>query len=924
MLNALNATAKRPISLMIAAAVLLSAIFFISSPVPAFAADGDFATGMTVTATVDSYAVYDTDYYAELSANYAADDTFLAGTAGELAAIAKFVNEGNDFSGKTVIMTADIDLGGEGLTVTRTPAAGNFTVEIGGNVTNAWTPIGNDIYPFSGTFIGGNHTVRNMVTVETPAGHAYAGLFGYVDGGSISGVTVGDDGDAAESSCSVAVAGLSTRIARAGGIAGNTENGGIITNCAYTGGVYSSSAGWYSYAGGIVGIAYINSSIANCTNAGEVYARSASGSDSYAGGIAGRINNGFITNCANTGDIYASSVDYSSYAGGIAGYVYGSSITNCYNTGDVYAYVISSYAYVGGITGCVSNGSGGITNCYNTGAVRAIAYSNSYAGGLAGYVDTSNSNSYNTGNVTAQTTRTTGAPQTYAGGAVGNNYGTLTALYNTGDVTAADNHPTADSVAGGIMAYGFGSVTGSWYDSLITLTSDAAPLQDGSSVVGLDLVLIHQNYKVNTLGNDVFDTAAADYDAWHFFPITGGIGLHPELKLMMKKASASIATDSGTLTANVTETGFLGGVDMGELTYRWYRNGAPIAGADEQTYDLTAADANCVIWVKIEAENYKGEIAAFLETTAPEVTATVPADEADDVSAGLTEISVTFSEAMDKTVNGVVSLAPGNETIEVTAYSWNAAGTVLTATFPNALDYATEYTLTVSGFGDLAGNAMEDEFTSTFTTEEETPITPDKTKVRNLSLTVTAPKKGAVPSNTAVVTVGGNRVKADSVTWTGNFGANGTFKAGEVYTVKIKVSLTDTDKYEWANGVTVTVNGKTARFDPITQTVTYTFAALPADPPADKPSDKPSTGTNPLLLTIPHTGIYTITLDADGGTGVPLSIGTDTTGRLPFLPEPTKDGAVFAGWFTEEDGGGKQVTKYTVFTNHTTIYALWK
>lgn len=77
--------------------------------------------------------------------------------------LAEQVNGGNNFSGKTITLTADIDLDGID-----------------------WRPIGNvTSYPgitFAGTFDGGEHTISNLTTSDNTTAHASAGLFGSITG----------------------------------------------------------------------------------------------------------------------------------------------------------------------------------------------------------------------------------------------------------------------------------------------------------------------------------------------------------------------------------------------------------------------------------------------------------------------------------------------------------------------------------------------------------------------------------------------------------------------------------------------------------------------------------------------------------------------------------------------------------------------
>lgn len=85
-------------------------------------------------------------------------------TVDELKEFAELVNEGTSFAGKTVKLTADIDLKDE-----------------------AWTPIGTKENPFKGTFDGGNNTVSNLkVTGE----NSYVGFFGRMSDATLKNITI--------------------------------------------------------------------------------------------------------------------------------------------------------------------------------------------------------------------------------------------------------------------------------------------------------------------------------------------------------------------------------------------------------------------------------------------------------------------------------------------------------------------------------------------------------------------------------------------------------------------------------------------------------------------------------------------------------------------------------------------------------------
>ena len=73
--------------------------------------------------------------------------------------------------------------------------------------------------------------------------------------------------------------------------------------------------------------------------------------------------------------------------------------------------------------------------------------------------------------------------------------------------------------------------------------------------------------------------------------------------------------------------------------------------------------------------------------------------------------------------------------------------------------------------------------------------------------------------------------------------------------------------------------------------------------------------------TINATG-YKITFDAKGGTLTATELYTDRTGKLASLPNATRSGYTFDGWFTAETGGEKVTTEKT-FNANITLYAHW-
>ena len=256
-------------------------------------------------------------------------------TAAELRGLADLVNGGNDFSGKTIILESDIDLG-----------------------NHEWTPIGIGGKSFKGTFRGNSEEkieIRNL-KMTSPSQLNYAttygaGLFGFIEEATISNLHI------------------------CGTIDVSSPENGI-------------------YAGPVAG--YVNNSdISNCESDMDI---KTTGEFAYSGGVAGYINNAKISSCINRGTIEGYGYDQSQ-CGGIVALVYGTSaIDNCRNEGDVYAENTpeangdqdGTGCMAGGIAGYQEMGSGEniISSCINTGNItsKENGHNNSDAGGIVGYV----------------------------------------------------------------------------------------------------------------------------------------------------------------------------------------------------------------------------------------------------------------------------------------------------------------------------------------------------------------------------------------------------------------------------------------------------------------------------------------------------------------------------------------------------------
>ena len=281
-------------------------------------------------------------------------------TPEQLYAFATQVNNGTNYSGRTVTLTTDIDLSGY----------------------SNWTPIGIFAYShyFCGTFNGQGHKVTNLeVNAKATETGYVAGLFGHIGiGGVVRDLTV--------SSLEVRVDKEEDDniVCYVGAIAGYNE--GVIVGCANRGvTVYGN---WKEARVG--GIAGENSgNIQNSYNLGRVYTSSKSGN--FLGGIVGNnASSGNIKNC-----FVRASIDESNTAtdGPICGNNIGT-ISGCFymNGSSTDAIADLVLANNGDNSGTISGANGTVKNVlldnrtiYSDGAWNTICLPFSIGTGAAGY-----------------------------------------------------------------------------------------------------------------------------------------------------------------------------------------------------------------------------------------------------------------------------------------------------------------------------------------------------------------------------------------------------------------------------------------------------------------------------------------------------------------------------------------------------------
>lgn len=220
-------------------------------------------------------------------------------------------------------VNAKKDLKAGSITITNSDGFKGYKFILSNNIdlsAGFWTPIGNSINPFSGSFDGNNKTITLGIKAE--ANQAQAGLFGTID-----------------------------TDAKVEKLAVNITSGGIT----------STATGAASNAGAIAAIN--NGTINQCYVTGDGFILSANGTNSYAGGIAGS-NGGTISNCYNLIPVKVDN-GTTAYAGGIAGHNTGT-VKKCFASGEVSTAekTHATEEAAGGIVGFNDNaGSGKITNC---------------------------------------------------------------------------------------------------------------------------------------------------------------------------------------------------------------------------------------------------------------------------------------------------------------------------------------------------------------------------------------------------------------------------------------------------------------------------------------------------------------------------------------------------------------------------------
>ena len=187
---------------------------------------------------------------------------------------------GNNFSGKTVTLTNNVDM-----------------------TEHIWEAIGTATHPFLGTFTSNGSTICGL---HNNADYGVAGLFGTVNGGKLQNVFV--------TSCDFV-----NRTSQTGGhigiVADTITNGAIVESCEVMGKISTASSS--IIAGGLVGLVDAGSELHSSMSLAEVCG-------SHIGGLVGETR-GSTNNCISYPDFYCTELGTgSNYAAGLVGISSGS------------------------------------------------------------------------------------------------------------------------------------------------------------------------------------------------------------------------------------------------------------------------------------------------------------------------------------------------------------------------------------------------------------------------------------------------------------------------------------------------------------------------------------------------------------------------------------------------------------------------
>lgn len=929
-------------------------------PTAGWAADGTGGTiddwqvpdAPTTTGSWTDDGSYEIDWYT----NNPSATNFELENAADLAGLAAIVNGtatsngkpvSDSFESKTVTLKADTE----------------FYLS-----AHAWIPIRR----FKGTFDGNKDNgtaIKNMViNLQGESG----GLFSYGMAGTIKNVSVEEayirttsdaGGIVARSkagstieNCSfdgdiVANGKVGPSATTAGGIVG--ENVGTVQNCTVSGSISGTSGNM----GGIVGFngstsSGSNATVINCTNNAQIAGDGSTGySDDGAGGIAGR-SSGTVEDCTNNGMITAQRPNI----GGIVGLMYVADaqavVQSCKNAG-----IVNAHAnYLGGIVGAVyvasqNVGECKIQGCSNTEAITAQAdvrgLTSTTGGVLGGVLD------YKDTKITIQQCKNMGAVSAgysfnnwYGVGGIVGNVGNGASLsiketFNSGTVTAT-NMPS-NSIEYYSKNIGVGGLIGRASDEKASVEIENA--YNVGNVSSGEMTL-QVGGIVGIWHNDTHKKISAVYNAG----LLEGAG---------SKGSIIGNGENAALT-NVSYWSDCGGSGVGNS-----RTANQMTGENWATELGLSTD----MWSKLKnAEDRTGYLPVLTNNAqdpAPTLTRTAKQDQA---ALSISAEGGVFTDDTNRVIREnhapFTLTASGGTTNQPIHWTISQGDDIVT------IDQNGRVTLTNKAFGNVSitatmpGDETYNDVSTSFTFSVK-PLDIAEATIYDLH----APVAGVSPVMSARVPEDAHyevMVAADfgsgmtGVQWKdaeGNFlTERDAFKQGAQYTAIIR--LQSDDLYDWAGNVKISIDGIqpaaiervssvvdednliiTVVFNPTSHVHNwssewssdglYHWHACLNDDCTETASgsdgyEKHTDANNDGICNTCGAPIgYVITFDANGGSCDTTSVRTDLDGKIIALPEASRDGYTFRGWFTVASGG-EQVNVDKVYSADTTLYAQWE
>jgi hypothetical protein len=338
---------------------------------------------------------------------------------------------------------------------------------------NDWVPIGNLSGPFEGSFEGGNRTITGLKIFRPDTDEA--GLFGYIENGSISNLGLIDANVTGQH--------------YVGALASSFWNASIINS--YSAGIV---AGNYCVGGLLGTTGHSSSVVSNSFSTADVTG------NQMVGGFVGCPYTGSIINSYSTGDITGNQM-----VGGFVGSSVWGNIISSYALGNVYG-----NGSIGGFVGYHEKGN--IEKSYATGNATGNISVGGFVG-LIGYSLATINNSYSTGSVA----RESGA-ETSFGGFVGLNYQRkILNSYSTGSVSGNDNWNPADKgFAGTVDTGGSYEMPGNFWDMETSGQSSTAGNATGKTTAQMN--------SLSTFLGVGWDIALSDEDLNNGYPYLGWQG----------------------------------------------------------------------------------------------------------------------------------------------------------------------------------------------------------------------------------------------------------------------------------------------------------------------------------------------------------------------------------------------------------------